>query len=240
MRAQLCSLISSTFPDLAKSLSNPKLAPPNETQLKVIRQLIAAAYIDQVAVRADLISNESVVSSSTVHADERTNQMLFRLRTKGGGDRMQSTRGVPYKAMGVPGYAFIHPTSCFYHATPPTWVVFSEVQQSNSKFAGDDDQRTVWLKTLTKINPVWLSTLGRALCSFGKPTPVDGVEGLKASVAAVKAGQMAGGTVREVVVTPTYAVGSEEDGMAGGLGWTLPAMRAKQRFVDGRWVLSLA
>ncbi len=67
LRAQLCSLISSTFPDLAKMLANPKLAPPNDTQLKVIRQLIASAYIDQVAVRADLISNESVVSSSIVN-----------------------------------------------------------------------------------------------------------------------------------------------------------------------------
>ncbi|CDS02175.1 hypothetical protein [Sporisorium scitamineum] len=249
LRAQLCSLISSTFPDLAKALSNPKLAPPNETQLKVIRQLIASAYIDQVAVRADLISNESVVSSSTVNPDERTNQMLFRLRTKGGGDRMQSTRGVPYKAMCVPGFAFIHPTSSFYHTTPPSWIVFSEVQRSNSKLAktGDpeEEQGTVWLKTLTKINPVWLATLGKALCTFSKPTAVDAgaageLDRLKASVQAVKAGQMkAGEATRDVLVTPTYAVGSENDGLAGGLGWTLPAIKAKQKLVDGRWVLIL-
>ncbi|TKY88991.1 hypothetical protein EX895_002232 [Sporisorium graminicola] len=251
LRAQLCSLISSTFPDLATALSNPRLAPPNETQLKVIRQLIASAYIDQVAVRADLISNESVVSSSTVNPDERTNQMLFRLRTKGGGDRMQSTRGVPYKAMGVPGFAFIHPTSSFYHTTPPSWVVFSEVQRSGSKFAKtgnpEQDEGTVWLKTLTRINPVWLATLGKALCTFGKPTPVDAGGGaageldrLKASVQAVKAGQVkAGEAMRDVLVTPTYAVGSENDGLAGGLGWQLPAIKAKQKFVDGRWVLLL-
>lgn len=249
LRAQLCSLISSTFPDLSSSLANPKLNPPNETQLKVIRQLIAAAYIDQVAVRADLISNESVVSSSVVNPDERTNQMLYRLRTKGGGDRMQSTRGVPYKAMGVPGFAFIHPTSSFYHSTPPAWVVFSEVHRSHAKFAQahaqDQEAGTVWLKTLTKINPVWLATLGRALCTFSKPTPTVGAAGgeldrLKASVQAVKAGQTrAGETMRDVLVTPTYAVGSEQDGLAGGLGWQLPAIKAKQKFVDGRWVLLL-
>ncbi|CBQ69096.1 related to ECM16-putative DEAH-box RNA helicase [Sporisorium reilianum SRZ2] len=249
LRAQLCSLISSTFPDLAKVLSNPKLAPPSDTQLKVIRQLIASAYIDQVAVRADLISNESVVAGSTVTTDERTNQMLFRLRTKGGGDRMQSTRGVPYKAMGVPGFAFVHPTSAFYHTTPPAWVVFGEVQRSSSKFAStgdaEHDAGTVWLKTLTRINAVWLPTLGRGLCTFGKPVPVDaGAVGelgrLRESVQAVKAGRAtAGEATREVLVTPTYAVGSESDGLAGGLGWTLPAIKAKQQFVDGRWVLKL-
>ncbi|SPO30585.1 related to ECM16 - putative DEAH-box RNA helicase [Ustilago trichophora] len=250
LRAQLCSLISSTFPDLSSSLSNPKLAPPNETQLKVIRQLIASAYIDQVAVRADLISNESVVSSSTVNPDERTNQMLYRLRTKGGGDRMQSTRGVPYKAMGVPGFAFIHPTSSFYHTTPPSWIVFSEVQKSNSKFAkvGTEEEEvreTVWLKTLTKINPVWLTKLGKALCSFSKPTPVNAtgtgeLDRLKANVLAMKSGERkAVEEVRDVLVTPTYAVGSENDGLAGGLGWQLPAVKAKQRFVEGRWVLIL-
>ncbi|KAJ9475018.1 putative ATP-dependent RNA helicase DHR1 [Pseudozyma hubeiensis] len=243
LRAQLCNLISSTFPDLAAALANPKLAPPSETQLKVIRQLIASAYIDQVAVRADLISNESVVASSTVNPDERTSQMLFKLRTKGGGDRMQSTRGVPYKAMGVPGFAFIHPTSSFYHITPPAWVVFAEVQRSNSKFAKtgteEGEMGTVWLKTLTKINPVWLTQLGRGLCSFSKPTPVAGggeLDRLKANVKAVKAGDEAR---RTVLVTPTYAVGSEGDGLAGGLGWQLPAVKAEQRLVEGRWVLSL-
>ncbi len=36
----------------------------------------------------------------------------------------------------------------------------------------------MWLKTLTKINPTWLTTLGRALCTFSKPVPVEGgVEG---------------------------------------------------------------
>lgn len=256
LRAQLCSLISSTFPNYGSSLSSPKLKPPTETQLKVIRQLIAAAYIDQVAVRADLIGNESVTSSSLVHPDERTSEMLFKLKNAGGGDRMQSTRGVPYKAMGVPGFAFIHPTSSFYHATPPSWLVFGEVQQSAGKYAktGDDDadssaavRNTIWLKLVTKINPVWLSTLGRTLCTFSKPTPVvgSGAGGgssaeLASSIQAMKAGQQSvGQTSRSVLVTPTYAVGSETDGLAGGLGWELPSIKATQTLVKGRWILQL-
>ncbi len=123
------------LPNLARGLADPKLKPPSEVQLKVIRQLLAAAYIDQVAVRADLISNEGAVAASVAHADERTDQMLFKLRTKGGGDRMQSTRGVPYKAMGVAGFAFVHPTSAFYHSTPPAWVVFGEVHRSQPRVA---------------------------------------------------------------------------------------------------------
>ena len=249
LRAQLSSLISSTFPSLSSQLSNPKLSPPSETQLKVIRQLIASAYIDQVAVRADLISHENIVSTSMLKkgGDERTEQMLWKLKTKGGGDRMESTRGVPYKAMGVEGWAFIHPTSVLYHNTPPAWVVFAEVQRSGSRFAktGEEGEGegTVWLKTLTKINAVWLTSLGRELCTFSKPTPVGAVGGeldrLKASVEKVKAGKNGEAMERDVLVTPTYAVGSEGEGMAGGLGWELPAIKAKQRSVDGRWVLIL-
>ncbi|PWY98008.1 P-loop containing nucleoside triphosphate hydrolase protein [Testicularia cyperi] len=278
LRAQLCGLISSTFPRLAAEVSDPRLSPPTETQLKVIRQLIAAAYIDQVAVRADLISNDSTTATSLAPQnarnpgnqmhDEKTSQMLWKLKQAGGGDRMQSTRGVPYKAMGVGGYAFIHPTSCLYHASPPAWVCFAELQRSTPKYAsvgdgGDGDEGgnadgvrsggvgTVWLKTLTRTNPAWLTTLGRSLCTFSKPTPVSGdTEGLSASIQALKSQTGRASepgsrstdsreTSRQVLVTPTYAVGSETDGLAGGLGWPLPAIKARQTLVKGRWILEL-
>ena len=225
-------------PRLSGGLSNPKLDPPSETQLKVVRQLIASAYIDQVAVRADLVSNTSVTSASLTTTDERTAQMLWRLRNSGGGERMSSTRGVPYRAMGVPGYAFIHPSSSFFHHAPPAWLVFGEVHRSAGKVALSQDG-TVWLKTLTKINPAWLTTLGRSLCSFSKPVEVPGSTGLVNALRAAKekeaSAAKAHAPTRSVMLTPTYAVGSEEDGMAGGLGWELPAIKVTQTLVTGRW-----
>ncbi|KAN0064349.1 putative ATP-dependent RNA helicase DHR1 [Thecaphora frezii] len=251
LRAQLGNLVAANVPRLASTLLDPRLTPPSEKQLKMIRQLLVSAYIDQVAVRADLVMNATTTSATLAADDARTSQALWRLRTAGGGDQMSSTRNVPYKAMGLGGFAYIHPSSTFYHGSPPDWVIFGEIQRSQAKVArvdaSDAPTGTVWLKTLTKVNPAWLPTLGRALCSFSKPVEVPtsggGASALTASMRALKQATGSGGggaaesaAKREVLLTPTYAVGSESDGMAGGLGWELPTIKATQTLVKGRWV----
>ncbi|PWN54497.1 P-loop containing nucleoside triphosphate hydrolase protein [Violaceomyces palustris] len=269
LRAQLCNLVSSNVPALSQALANPKLTPPNETQLKVLRQLIAAAFVDQVAVRADLVSSGPGPGAGTM-AGSSGNQSKNR---GAAGDKMASTRGVAYKAMGVPGLAYIHPSSSFYHSQPPQWVVFTEVHKSASKFATGETtvdpitgasvptagEGTLWLKTLTRINPAWLSTLGKSLCTFSKPIEIpqassSGVGGssiasLSASAKALKSSSSSSNqavteVTRQVLLTPTYGAGMDVDqgGVgtgSGGLGWELPPIKATQRLVKGRWVTNI-
>ena len=45
--------------------------------------------------------------------------------------KQQSSRGVAYKAIDVPGDAFIHPSSLLFHRTPPDWIVFQDVVESS-------------------------------------------------------------------------------------------------------------
>jgi len=87
----------------------PKLQPPSETQLKVIRQLLTSAFIDQVAVRKDLFPGWTGPSYAKV----------------------ASTRGVPYRAFGINEDLFIHPSSVLFHHQPAEFLVFQDLHRTN-------------------------------------------------------------------------------------------------------------
>lgn len=73
-------------------------------QLKILRQLLAAAFVDQVAVRRDVVD-----------------------KIPSNGAKYTSCRNVPYKAFGVSEDAFIHPSSVLYNSPPPEFIVFHEL-----------------------------------------------------------------------------------------------------------------
>ncbi|WVQ97439.1 hypothetical protein IAU59_004552 [Kwoniella sp. CBS 9459] len=172
-----------------------KLLPPNDTQLKIIRQIITAGFIDQVAVREDLVLKR--------------------------GGTFESTRGVSYRAVGLGSESvFIHPSSSLFHKTPPDFLVFSEIVRTSKP----------WLKGNTKINPNWLSSLGKKMCSFSKPMemPASGARGTKSMSLKTGTTRNKDGTEeREVFVTPHFK----------DLAVDLPVIKMKQRKEGPRWVL---
>jgi len=80
-------------------------------QVKVLCQLLTASFIDQVAIRKDLV-------------EEAT------------GNKFLTSKGVPYRAIGIEEEVFIHPSSVMFSASPPQYLVYHEVVRSNQ----------VWLK----------------------------------------------------------------------------------------------
>ena len=80
-------------------------------QVKVLCQLLTASFIDQVAVRKDLV-------------EETT------------GNKLSTSKGVPYRTIGIEEDVFIHPSSVMFSASPPQYVVYHEVVRSSQ----------VWLK----------------------------------------------------------------------------------------------
>ncbi|GAA5996854.1 ATP-dependent RNA helicase ECM16 [Rhodotorula paludigena] len=108
LRAQISRIVQSTFPGIDAGFV-PKLAPPNETQLKVLRQLVTAAFIDQIAIRKDLVDKSSNISYTKV----------------------PSTRGVPYRAFGIDEDLFIHPSSNLFHNAPAEFIVFNELHRTH-------------------------------------------------------------------------------------------------------------
>lgn len=254
LRSQLASLVISTLPsspetsEVAKTLSSPRLAPPSETQFKVLRQLIACAYIDQVAVRADLVPEAA-----------RSVPALAELASEGRlRNRWSSCRHVPYLAMGVSSTAtdndpaYIHQSSSLFEHAPPEWCVFSEVMRSRpkSRQVGEDAEQQpdldeeeqkgkVFLRGLTKINPNWIAKIGKEMCSFSKPVPLDeivsgGGSALAQNIASLKKSSSKQDQV--VVMTPTYGTGPAVDAserVGGGIGWELPPVKAKRKWVGG-------
>lgn len=233
LRAQLGAIVRSRAApgtDL-RCLDDPQLPPPSETQLKVLRQLLASAYVDQVAVRADLVPEAAAALGAL--ADESTEagrQYSLQVRR---GAKLASTRGVAYLVRSAPGQAcFIHPSSALFHGPPPPWIIFDELYRGSSGAAADK----VWLRTVTRINPAWLQSLARPLCSFAKPAePAGGTAALVA--AAAKGGQ----AQRDIVLVPSYGTGpaAEPEERNAGPGWELPPVKATQTLINGRWVTNL-
>jgi ATP-dependent RNA helicase DHX37/DHR1 len=110
-----------------------------------------------------------------------------------------------------------------FHHAPPDFVVFAEITQSQSRSGEGEGKR--WMKGVTRINPGWLASLGKGLCTFSTPRemPGKGKSGNGIGIAAMGGKE----DERDVVVVPHFR----------DLGVDLPAVRRKQRRKGTRWVL---
>jgi len=70
----------------------------------VLRQLLAAAFIDNIAVRKDLVEKKSAT-----------------------GIQFSTAKDVPYRALGIPEDVFIHPSSVLSQRSPPDYLTFTEI-----------------------------------------------------------------------------------------------------------------
>ncbi|KAG9315883.1 P-loop containing nucleoside triphosphate hydrolase protein [Chiua virens] len=127
LRAQICNIVSATFPGVDTGLAQ-RIQPPNDTQLKILRQLLTAAFIDQVAVRKDLVQKKSAT-----------------------GVQYTTAKGVPYRAMGVEEDVFIHPSSVLSRRSAPDYVVYTEIVRTTKPwFKGPTLINPAWLSALGK------------------------------------------------------------------------------------------
>ena len=127
-----------------------------EDILKPGSELLAAGFIDQVAVRKDRLDNAS-----------------------SGGTQFTNCRGVPYRAIGIEEDVYIHPSSVVHDHRPPEYVVFNEVVRTskiwlkgayNQSFARRGATPLTFCAGITAINPAWLATIGKgSMCTYSKP-----------------------------------------------------------------------
>ena len=69
--------------------------------------MITASFIDQVAVRKDLIEQSAK------------------------GSKFSTAKGVPYKTTGFAEDLYIHPSSVVADRLPPDWIVFTEAVRTS-------------------------------------------------------------------------------------------------------------
>ncbi|KAF7299047.1 hypothetical protein MIND_00853000 [Mycena indigotica] len=135
LRAQISNIVQANFPGAEAGFAL-KVPPPSDLQLKMLRRLVTTGFIDQVAIRKD------------------------RLEKTPSGIKFKTSKGVPYKAMGVTEDVFIHPSSVLATVEAPEYIVYSELVRTSR----------VWVKGVTIVNAAWLSSPSNGMCTFSKPT----------------------------------------------------------------------
>ncbi|KAL4793464.1 P-loop containing nucleoside triphosphate hydrolase protein [Aspergillus venezuelensis] len=200
LRRQLTDIVRTNNPGLLQAYQ-AKLPEPTEKQVKALKQIITAGFIDNVAIRADLAPIPPEMPRAPKRAIDVPYFTLFRSR-EGAGTELSE------KAV------YVHPTSVLSKLSPkemPQYIIYSHLQQSvPSVVAGDTPK--IRMYPLVTPSGLQLSALaaGTPLIEYSKP--IGKIETL-------------GGVPerRACFVIPALV------GEVGSTGWPLPAKKVVQR-----------
>ena len=207
LRQQLHNLVRSNQTNLLARVYSPKLPEPSTKQLKALTQIVAAAFVDQVAVRYDAAPSPPDVIRKPTRVIDVPYLPLFPAHAGKADDLIDMA-------------VFIHPSSVLSSLSPaslPTYLVYSHLQRSTSSTINETKKPRTRMHALAAVTSKQLYALARGtpLMRYGKPIG----KILKEE-----------GARRECWVVPEL-VGDSEGGMISG-GWPLPAIKVVQ--VKGR------
>jgi ATP-dependent RNA helicase DHX37/DHR1 len=213
LRKQITDLVKTNIPAFASLKYEEKLPPPTAKQVKYLKQIVTAGFIDHVAIRADLSLNPLDERRKPTRAIDVPYITLFPSHLR----RDDEDKSV-----------FIHPSSPLAHRSIqecPKFIVYSYLQRAAPNPAKPDKAPKTRMHALTDIEEGQLAALakGTPLLHYGKP--------IKEVMPKMKGEGNA--NVRECWVIPYLRA----EGM-GGVGWPLPARKVTQRKIPGRgWVV---
>lgn len=120
LRQQLTNIVRTNCPPGVLAPFSPQIPPPSQLQVKAIKQIIAAGFIDQVAIRADLLPNSmyKLGQASLKRVIDVPYMTLFASSTAHGSDNMAEVA------------AYVHPGSALaQQESYPEYVVYSELKR---------------------------------------------------------------------------------------------------------------
>ncbi|SZF01726.1 unnamed protein product [Blumeria hordei] len=214
LQKQITELLRINISTLSTLKYQEKLQPPTVKQIKVLKQMVAAGYIDHVAARADLAPNPPDSQRKPKRAIDVPYLTLFPSSV----NRKETEEAV-----------YIHPSSPLSHLSPqecPEYLIYSYLQRAPPNPNFPEKHSKTRLHALTDITGNQLAALakGTTLIHYGKP--------LKAVMPKVL-GDGSIAEVRECWVIPYLRPESN-----GGMGWPLPARKVRQRKLPGQgWVV---
>ncbi|KAL8670280.1 MAG: hypothetical protein Q9168_005164, partial [Polycauliona sp. 1 TL-2023] len=118
LRSQLSSVVHTNHATLLGSYT-PRLPEPSKTQLKALQQIVAAAFIDQLAIRADLAPSPPEMQRKPSRAIDQPYLPLFPTHQ----GRVEDLVDIA---------VFIHPSSVLAHLPAkelPQYLVYSHLQR---------------------------------------------------------------------------------------------------------------
>jgi ATP-dependent RNA helicase DHX37/DHR1 len=196
------------------TLSQKTLPPPTDHQRAILKQFVAAGFIDQVAVRADIIG--VALSRSPRRAIEVPYRTLF---TSSAGDIV----GQDPEARAAAKLSYVHPSSVLARLTVPEmpdYIIYSHLSRQAPSPPFDTLPKTR-LHPLTTVTAKQLANLaeGTPLLEVGKP--VGKIEQLPRG---------ADGRERREVWVGLSLRGEKE-----GTPWPVGARKVVQKRVGGAW-----
>ncbi|TGO19274.1 hypothetical protein BTUL_0005g01230 [Botrytis tulipae] len=227
LRRQITDLLRTNIPAFAALRYEEKLAPPTAKQVKALKQMVAAGFIDHVAIRADLSPTQPEAYRKPKRAIDVPYLTLFpshlRVPNKHNDDDQEQDKAV-----------YIHPASPLSHLSPnecPEYIIYSYLQKPAEDVNADGSRKRqkTRMHSLTDVTGGQLAGLakGTSLLEYGKPIK-------EVMVKDKKTGKDAGAEeMRECWVVPYLRAEG-----TGGLGWPLPARKVVQKKVKGKgWVV---
>ncbi|KAF1811056.1 pre-mRNA-splicing factor ATP-dependent RNA helicase PRP43 [Eremomyces bilateralis CBS 781.70] len=217
LREQLTSIMRTQSPGAIGSYA-PRIPQPTDKEIKMLRQIVAAGYIDQVAQRGDLSPHPPELHRRPKRAIDVPYVTLLHSTDSSAG----SSNGAD--ANDSSKYVYLHPSSVLARTAAknlPQYIIYSRLQRSASSVPGKIPK--VRMHPLTPVSGVQLTALadGTPLLEYGKP--IGNIVGLPAE---------GGKERRECWVVPSLK------GETGGNEWPLPARRVVQRREAGvGWVI---
>jgi ATP-dependent RNA helicase DHX37/DHR1 len=213
LRRQITYLLRTNITAFAGLKYQEKLESPSAKQVKALKQMVAAGFIDHIAIREDLSPNPPETRRKPTRAIDVSYLTLFPSHIK----RDDYDNAV-----------YIHPSSPLAHISPqecPEYIVYSYLQRAVPEAATPEKIPKTRMHALTDITGGQLDALakGTPLLHYGKP--------IKEVMPKSKGENDA--KVRECWVIPYLRAEG-----TGGIGWPLPARKVTQKKIPGRgWVV---
>lgn len=198
LRNQLSTIVQTNRPHILSTYT-PRLSPPSATQLEALQQILAAAFIDQIAIRADISLSPPDLPRKPSRATDVPYFPLF-----------PSNLGRSPDLVDVA--VFIHPSSVLAHISPknlPEYIVYSHLQRGNPATISGSATPKTRMHALGTVSGKQIAALahGTPLLRYGKPIGKIVEDSGK----------------RECWVVPELV------GEKGRDGWPLPAVKVLQR-----------
>lgn len=214
LRRQLTELLKTNIPSFANITFEDKLDPPSAKQVAALKQMAAAGFVDQVAIRGDLAPNPPDQYRKPKRPIDVPYVPLMPLQSAANDD-------------GLSRCVYIHPSSPMAHMSIqecPEYIVYSYLQRSTPSGLNPEKKPKTRMISLTDVTGGQLTGLakGTPLLSYGKP------------IKELKSTQGSDGIMkRECWVVPYLRA---ENSI--GQGWPLPAKKVTQKKLPGKgWVV---
>ncbi|KAF1353096.1 P-loop containing nucleoside triphosphate hydrolase protein [Delphinella strobiligena] len=176
LRQQLSAIVRSqsrTGTDAANA--NAKLSPPDEKQRSILKQLVAAGFIDNVAIRSDLLKDDATIYT---RKPRRAIEVAYRTLFP---SHFQNHVDLSIEERELQKLVYVHPSSVLAHLSVkemPDYIIYSHLSRSQPSTIEGAKQPKTRMHPLTNATVKELANLadGTPLLEVGKP--IGKIEGM--------------------------------------------------------------